>query len=222
MSLRGMIDSINFSNVSFIAILDDDKYIIEPIKGLGVFEPNRWVKTFKKPLTRNIIEANILHTEQGLELPLKRYSVSPKKETLEFAGVNGYDEKAALLKELLHELEKQLQDSYVVRIDIAVDFNGKVPNSVIRELCKTRKPFPFKNTTYYKTESEKKTNPWIDIKKYNKALKDKLGYPLERLEFVFKGGYFDKLQFKDLENSFKKMERSIKKFANLTVKIESF
>lgn len=221
MAHKGMIDSINFSNVSFIGILNNDKYVIEPIKGLGVFEPNRWIKTFGKSLTKNIIEAKILHTEEGLELPLKRYSVSPKKETLEFGGVNGYNEKAILLKQLLHELENQLQDSYVVRIDIAIDFNGKIPNNIIKELCRTRKPFVFKNTTYYKTEKEKKTNTWIDIKKYNKSLKDRLGYPLERLEFVFKGCYFDKLQFKDLEQSFKRMEKSIKKFAKLTVKIQS-
>lgn len=221
MAHKGMIDSINFSNVSFIGILNDDKYVIEPIKGISVFNPNRWVETFGKPLTKNIIEANILHTEQGLEVPLKRYSVTPKKETLELAGVNGYTEKSILLKQLLYELESQLQDSYVVRIDIAIDFKGKIPNRVIRELCKNRKPFTYKNTTYYKSEKEKKTNQRIDIKKYNKSLKDKLNLQLERLEFVFKGGYFDKLQFKDLEQSFFKMEKSIKKFANITVKIES-
>ena len=215
-----MIDSINLSDYCLIS-RDDERFIIEPVKSIGTFEPDRWVQVFGKPLTKNIIEANIIHTEQGLELPLKRYSISPRKETLEFAGVNGYTEKSALLKQLLKELNTQLENSCVVRIDIAVDFEGKIPNIVIKELCKNRKPLKYKNTTYYKTEKEKKTNACIDIKKYNKALKDKLGYPVERLEFVFKGRYFNKLLLKDLESSFEKMEKSIKKFAGLRVQIES-
>lgn len=221
MSHKGMIDSINFSNINLMSRFDDDKLIIEPIKGIGIFEPTRWVEAFGKPLTKNIIEANIIHSESGLEVPLKRYSVSPKKETIEFAGVNGYTEKSNLLKELLQQLMQQLEDCSVTRIDIAIDFEGRIPNRVIKELCRTRKPFTWKNTTYYKTEKEKRTNQKIDIKKYNKSLKDRLGYPVERLEFVFKGGYFNRLQLKDLESSFQKMEKSIKKFAGIRVEIES-
>ena len=220
MKVKGVIDSMNFSSKNIEQIFYNDNYIIEDVKSQVSFNPKRWRDEFKKALTKNIIEAKIIHTSNGLTLPIKTYSVSKQKQTLEFAGLNGYTQTSSLLKQLLRSLLEQLEDSYIVRIDIAIDFT-KIPNKVIKALCKHRVPFKYANTTYYKTIKEKKTNSNMDIKTYNKSKRAKLDYPLERLEFAFKGQYFNKTNLKDLKKIFKKMEKSIKKFSDLQVEISS-
>ena len=219
MSIKGVIDSMNFSSSHLEDYFLNDDYIVETIKSVSVFEPKRWKETFKKSLTRNIIEAKILHTSTGLMLPIKRYSISPQKQTLEFAGLQGYNDKSKLLNGLLCDLYEHIQDEVLTRLDIAIDFKGKIPNRVIKALCKSRTPFKFWNTTYYKTGKEKKTNVRLNIKTYNKAKKSNLDYELERLEFSFTSQYLQKTKIKDLKNLFVKMEKSIKKFSGLEVKI---
>lgn len=219
--LKGIIDSINFNSQDLEIIFDNEDYSIETVKSRWIFTPFRWLETFGKSLKRNIIEAKILHTSKGLELPIKRFAVSPKNQTIEFAGINGYNEKSQLLKELLKELLEQLEGSFISRVDIAIDFKGKIPNKVIKALCKDRVPFKYGHTTYYKAKNENKTNPRLNIKIYDKSVKDNLDYELERLEFVFQGSYFKKMQLQDLEKSFNKMEKTIKRFAGIEVKIES-
>jgi len=211
---------MNFSSSHLEDYFFNDDYIIETVKSVSIFEPQRWKETFKKSLTRNIIEAKILHTSTGLMLPIKRYSISPQKQTLEFAGLHGYTNKSKLLNELLCDLYEHIQDEVLTRLDIAIDFKGKIPNRVIKALCKSRTPFKFWNTTYYKTGKEKKSNVRLNIKTYMKSKKkNNLDYELERLEFSFTSQYLQKAKIKDLENLFVKMEKSIKKFSGLEVKI---
>ena len=218
---RVNIDSLNLSSEAMEAVfIHHVDYTIEAVKSRSVFKPKVWSATFGKALTRNIIEAKIIHTYLGLTLPLKTFAVSPKSQTLEFAGLHGYNERSRLLVRHLQELESQLQYAKVTRLDVAIDFKQKIPKSIIKALCKYREPFKWKNTTYYKTVKEKRTNPFMDIKIYDKALHAKLDYPLYRLEFVFKGRYFKDVLFKDIETSYKKMEKSIKKATGLSVKIE--
>ena len=218
---RVNIDSLNVSDEYLEAMfIYSNNYSLEAITSRRVFNPKAWSIAFGKALKQNIIEAKIIHTYLGLTLPLKIFSVTPKSQTLEFAGLHGYNERSRLLMQHLQELKSQLQYAKVTRIDIAIDFKGKIPKSIIKALSKHREPFKWKNTTYYKTAKEKRTNPFMDIKIYDKALHAKLDYPLYRLEFVFKGRYFKDVLFKDIETSYKKMEKSIKKATGLSVKIE--
>ena len=196
-------------------------YSIEAVKSRSVFNPTVWSATFGKALTQNIIEAKIIHTCLGLTLPLKTLAPTPKRQTLEFAGLHGYNERSRLLVQHLQELESRLQYAKVTRLDVAIDFKQRMPKSIIKALCRIREPFPWKNTTYYKTAKEKKTNPFMDIKIYDKALHAKLDYPLYRLEFVFKSKYLNGVLLKDIETVYKKMEKTIKKATGLSVKIES-
>ena len=220
MKLKGVIDSLNFSSSQMESyFLNDENYSIETVKSIGVFEPDRWVQEFKKPLTRNITEAKILHTSTGLILPIKRHSRSQKMQVIEFAGLHAYTEKSTLLRELLSDLMELIQNEDIVRLDVAIDFEGKIPNRVIKQLCKDREPFRFLNTTYYKSKSEKKQNNRLNIKTYSKSNKEKLGEEINRLEFVFLRDYLKKLQVKDIEKSFKKMEKTIKRFSGLEVQI---
>ncbi len=221
MSSKAFIDSINLKNYSFEEqVFNDDNFIIEPVKTISIFKPQRWLEEFGKTTSRNLVEAKILHTLNGSVLPLKRYSVQPTKQIIEFAGLNGYTNKSTLLKKVFKELREKLQDSYVVRLDIAIDMDC-IPNSVIQELLSHRKAFKYGNTIYYKTVKEKKTNTYIDIKIYNKALCDGLAYDLFRLEFCFKGRALKQIELKDIEKEFKKLENKIKKFSGLSVKIQS-
>lgn len=219
MSHKAFIDSINFKNCTFENILDE-RFIIEEVKTIGVFNPDRWREEFGHKTKRHLVEAKIIHTLNGSAIPLKRHSVNQSIQIMEFAGINGYTDKSKLLKDVLLELKEKLKDSYIHRIDIAIDME-KIPISVIKELKEKRTPFKYGYTTYYKTCKEKKTNQHIDIKHYDKAITDKLSYPLERLEFCFKGQYFRKIKFKDVEIIFNKMKKGIKRFSGLVVEIQS-
>jgi len=219
--VEGVIDSLNFSSSDLEALFDDNNYSIEVVKSIGIFEPQRWREAFKKPLSRNIIEAKILHTSTGLELPIKRFSTAKDKQTLEFAGLHGYNEKSRLLRELLQSIESQIQDEVITRLDIAIDFKGKIPNRVIKKLCKSRTPFKWINSTYLKTDSEKKKNYHTNILLYPKHKKVDLSYEIERLEFSFGGAYFrGKYTIVELEKLYGKIEKTIKRFTGLEVVIK--
>lgn len=212
---------MNFSSSSFEYIFGSDKYKILTVKGIGFFNPKLWLETFGKSLTKNIIEAKIIFTSTGLSIPLKRYASSPTMQTLEFAGLHGYNEKSKLLNELLIELLPMLENSFIKRIDICLDYE-RVPMKVIKHLCTNREPFQFKNTTYYKTAKEKKVNSTMDIKKYNKQKQAKLDYPLHRLEFSFKGRYFNNMRLEQIGNKiYNKMQKSIYKFSGIDSSITS-
>ena len=91
------VDSMNFSSKNIEVIFNNDNYTIETVKSIGIFEPRRWRDEFKQPLTRNIIEAKIVHTSNGLAIPLKRFSINQTMQTVEFAGIGGYTEKSKML-----------------------------------------------------------------------------------------------------------------------------
>ena len=219
---RAVIDSLNLSDKHLEAMfIYNEDYSIESVKSKGKFEPKKWSETFGKSLKQNIIEAKVIHSYLGLTLPLKTFAVTPLSQTVEFAGLHGYNERSRLLVRTFRELKSQLDHTRVTRIDIAIDYEGNIPQCIIKALSRTREPFRYGNTTYYKTAKEKKTNRVMDIKIYNKAHKAKLDFPLMRLEFVFKSKYLKSLLFKDLDLAIKKMEKSIKKATGLSVKIES-
>jgi len=223
MKTKAHFDSMNFSGTHLEDYFTTKAFVVEVVKSRGIFEPHRWLEEFGKPLTRNIVEAKIVHTQTGLTLPLKRFSTSQNKQTLEFAGLKGYCEKSNLLMKLLKELWDDIQNEVITRMDVAIDFKGKVPAKVIKKLSKSRTPFQYLNTTYCKTKSEKKTNPHLDIKVYNKALHANLDEELERLEFCFKGSYFrGKYKIKNLDAVQLKMTKTIKRMAGVDVEITTF
>ena len=221
MRAKGFVDSLNFSSSDLEKLFCNEDYIIEEVKSIGVFEPTRWVEVFKSNLTRNIVEAKILHTSTGLMLPIKRYSTSQDKQTLEYAGLQGYNDKSTLLSELLLSLKSHIQDEVITRLDIAIDFKGKIPNRVIKKLCEDRDPFRYWNTTYYKSKSEKKSNNRLNIKTYNKSKTKNDSHNIQRLEFSFLSSYLQKVQVKDIEKSYTKMAKTMKRFSGLDVEISS-
>jgi hypothetical protein len=199
----------------------DENYMIEIVKSKSSFYPKVWSRTFGKSLTPNILEAKIVHSYLGLTLPLKTFGVTKNYQTLELAGLYGYNELSKLLRQTFTELAPRLQESKIKRIDIALDYGGAIPSKLIKSILKIRpRTLIYKNTSYYKTAKEKKTNANIDIKVYNKAHKDNLSFPLMRLEFVFKGSYFKGLTLKEIDKAFKKIEKTIKRIVGVSVKIQ--
>jgi len=220
---RCNVDSLNLASeqMESIFIFQED-YTIETVKSKSVFKPTVWSEAFGKSLKQNIVEAKIIHSYLGLTLPLKTFAVTQLSQTVEFAGLHGYNERSQLLVQTLQELKSQLQQARVTRIDVAIDYEGEIPKSITKALLKLRpKVKQVGNTTYYKIAKEKKTNRVMDIKIYNKQIQAKLDHPLMRLEFVFKTEYLKKLLFRDLETALIKMEKTIKKATGLSVKIES-
>jgi len=217
---RAKIDSLNLSSESVEDAYNDKKYHnIITAKSIGSFEPELWKKEFSKPLTRNMVEAKILYTDTGLKIPLKRYAVSPQMQTIEFAGLHGYNDRSKWLTVLLRDKWSQLQDTRIMRLDVAIDYK-RFPTKVTKKLLESRELFIHINSKYLKTAKEKKTNSYINIVLYDKGLKEGLDYSLTRLEFSFRGGYFKGLCLKDINEVFKKMEKSIKKIVDIDVKIE--
>lgn len=197
---------------------NNENYIKEPIKDLGTFEPNRWLQ-FGKPLSRNIKRAYILHSSNGIELPIKSYSRCQDKEVIEFAGFEDYKERGELMKNVFYDLYLKLLKAELQRVDICMDFE-KVPNAVIKNLTKSRLAFKYKNTTYFKTKKEKKSNNFYDVKLYDKSKKEKLSFELHRLEFCFKLSYIKKTKLEDIKTLFVKMVKTIKTATGLKIKIE--
>jgi len=223
MKLIGKLDSLNFASKYLENLfIDEENYIIETVKGVGVFNPSYWLETFKSKLTRNIIEAKILYTSKGLEFHIKRFSVSQDRQTLEIAGITSYTNKDKDKSEFISEVIELAQDEVITRLDIAIDFKDKIPTRVIRNLKKNRKSFNWINSTYLKTKGEKKSNSHINIIIYPKHIKENLNDEIYRLEFSFRNSYFKKeFKIKDLEKAYEKMEKTITKFSGLKVAIKS-
>ncbi|MEA2016989.1 MAG: hypothetical protein U9N59_00965 [Campylobacterota bacterium] len=220
----GYIDSLILKDRSFEHIFKDKNYFkIEIIKGIGFKELYRWIQEFGKQLNRNICEAKIVHWYKGkIHLALVRYTANIHMQNLIFAGINGYTEKSVLLKELLLSLIDDLQYCYVTRVDVAKDFIGKTPLSVMKRLATTReKILHYKNSIYFKTLKEKKSNTRINAIEYDKAKKDKLPIRLRRVEISYRGGYLKNVMLKDLLNEFSRIEKSFKSFTSDTMKIMS-
>jgi len=221
MKKRGQIDSLNLSFQNFEHLFNDSRFIIKTVKSkiTKEFNPTLWLTTFGKPLNQNIIEAKIICTECGLYIPLKRFSRTPKMQTIEFAGLKGYNDNSERLHSLLIELLPKLQDCFIKRIDVAFDYQ-RVPKKVIEKIESRRgRKFVFKNTNYYKTTKELKTNQTLDIKIYDKAFKEKLDTPLFRLEFCNKGSFFNNERLSDFNAIAKKIEKRIISFSGIDNKI---
>ncbi|CAA6821260.1 MAG: Unknown protein [uncultured Sulfurovum sp.] len=216
---KGEIDSINLGGENLEGFLiRHEHYSIEVVKSQSVFNPKVWKKTFNKSLTQNIVRACIIHTYLGLTLPLKTFSRSQKVQVLEFAGLYSYTECSKLLRVHLKELWSRLQHTKLTRLDIALDWE-KIPYKVTKALKSNREPFKWLNSEYFKTPKEGKKNYYINIVAYDKALKENLPEPMERLEFSFGASFFKDMYLKDLPQAIEKMEKSIKKKIGVSVKI---
>ncbi len=219
---RANIDSLNLSSPYLEAIfIRNEDYSVQTVKNKSNFEPEVWREAFGESLKMNITDARIVHSYTGLKLPLKTFSATPKSQTLEFAGLHGYNERSKLMLQMIRELESKFHHCRVTRLDIAIDFEGGIPQSITKALSRLRKPFRYGHTIYWKTLKEKKKNPYMDIVIYDKALHADLGNDLMRLEFRFKSGFLGNVAFEDIEDLFPKIEKTVKRLTGLGIEITS-
>lgn len=243
---KAEIDSLNFTDEHLESLfIHHPNYTSSKVKGKGdIYKPDEWMEVFKKPMGKinkatgklyfPFIEASIISDiGSSLKFPLKRYAGNPKSQTVEFAGLHGYTERSEILRFNLLELleSKRLDHTELSRSDICIDFMGEVPKGIIKNILKTgRKKKRVGTTDYYTSLSEKKSNPYFDIKIYNKTEQlqrlhgVKLGKVVYRLEFCFKRTYLKGFKGRDInsEKLVKKQEKTIKKVTGKSIKISPF
>lgn len=96
---KANIDSMNLSDEHMMSLINHHhNFKLETVKSPSVFNPKVWKTTFGKSLTRNIVRADIVHTNLGLTLALKIFSRSQKVQVIEFAGLHSYTESSQHLK----------------------------------------------------------------------------------------------------------------------------
>jgi hypothetical protein len=160
--------------------------------------------------------------ELGIFLPMKVPASNKKSFTIEFGGLKRYDDKSERMQELLWDLIDDLQYCRINRIDIAMDIRNRIPGKVHKALLKVnRHPKKYKNSIYYKTLKEKKSNPVVNILMYNKGKKN--GFTTEkkcmRLEFQFRLRFFNGMHFCNIKKAILKIEKRIKKDTHLKIKV---
>ena len=69
---KAHIDSINLMSEGFEDLFENDNYHIEIIKAKGIYSPSRYKSEFGQKLKRNLAEVKVIHTSNGLSIPLKR------------------------------------------------------------------------------------------------------------------------------------------------------
>jgi len=240
---KGIIDSLNFKDNHLEALfINRGNYTLNKVKGKGdIYKPKEWVEAFGKEMGKikngklyfPFVEAIIISDKgSSIKFPLKKYTWSSKSQTVEFAGLHGYTDRSKGLKYILMELLGQMKHMALTRCDIAIDFYDEViPKSIINNILKTgRKPKAVGTTIYYKSKSEKKSNPYFDIKIYNKTEEVhrmngvKLNKQIWRLELSFKTGYMRGFKGEDIDSEelIQKMEKTIKKITGKSIKISPF
>lgn len=229
------IDSINLSSTEVLKIFENNSnYRITPILLYKQEDLELWLKIFKKDLYNTTQKGSVIPYKQvyivdghrGVHLPIKIPSASKENlQTVEFAGLHGLDVRSVDLCDTLLDEQERLLDTFVRRLDIAIDFFDYVPDEVLQILEKKRpKKVEHKNTIYYKSKNQKsKRNHYINILTYNKTKKEKLTGKNQRirLEFQFGSNYFKKTTYKNLDETLKKLIKSIHRYSGLNVLIDS-
>ena len=233
---KAHIDSINLMSEGFEDLFENDNYHIEIIKAKGIYSPSRYKSEFGQKLKRNLAEVKVIHTSNGLSIPLKRLANNNLKQIIEFGGLSGYLERSQLLQEFFKNVSVEMEDALIIRIDICLDYS-RIPSSAIKNLKENRIPFKFKNSMHISelpdsdadvvsklivTKSEKKINPYYDVKIYNHSLKNGLEAKVKRIEFCFKKSFIGDVRLRDIESIYPKMEKAILKASGLSVKIDNF
>lgn len=192
--------SVMCSNRNYIECLSDIQskmgVIIEPIYDkTEQITPNGAAKMLRlgKRINKRAMFVGIMHTQRGLMYPLSYYK-NGRGVIVEFNGLTQYqkrdfvlNESSELIRQDLNEFVSSGLDFELHGVDICMD-SQKPIKSILMAIGRKREPQIFKTTTYYKTSSQPKgkANDYLQVYSYDKQAKNKLDYPLHRIEFAFK------------------------------------
>ena len=151
------------------------------------------MKRISKRINKRALFVGIMHTVRGLMYPVSYYKHG-RGVIVEFNGLTQYRKKEFVLTEASELMRQDLKDFVSSGLDFelhAVDvcINSQKPvKSVLRAITRKREAQIFKTTAYYETSSQPKgkANDYLQIYAYDKQTKNKLAYPLHRVEFAFK------------------------------------
>ena len=193
--MQGFTDSVAFEmNDSILAKLHLVGVVTVVKNGL-IFDEvllNDFIsKRTKKGTAKQLLELRnlykylaILETETGLRYKIMQHKRA-KKVNISFQGLQQDNEISKLMEyDLKSFLEHFKEDVEVIRLDVAIDSLKAFNLNTIAKNT-NRKIYNFFNTSYFKTEKEKKVNQHLNIKHYYK-----IQLQVYRLEFVFLKRYF--------------------------------
>ncbi|MDR1460841.1 MAG: hypothetical protein LBI78_04280 [Campylobacteraceae bacterium] len=129
--------------------------------------------------------AKIKSHNTGLEYNLIQHSRA-KAIIITFKGLHQYNNLSEMItKDCKVFMTMFYSAAKLSRLDIAID-SSRRPNLKTISANTKRKLSKYKNTTYFKTSNEKKTNQHLDIKHYHKKT---IHITTHRIEFCFKKRY---------------------------------
>lgn len=217
--MRGYIDSVAFEmNENILAKLHLVG-VVTVVKNSLIFDEallNEFIsKRTKKGSAKQLLELRnlykylaILETETGLKYKIMQHKTA-KKVNITFQGLKQGTSNSKLMEyDLKSFLRHFKEDVEVIRLDVAIDslkaFNlNSIARNTNRIISKRW------NTTYFKTEKEKRVNRHLNIKHYYK-----MQLQVYRLEFVFLKRYFTG------KNPMQVIEKTIKKAIKKEFKFE--
>jgi len=181
----------------------------------------------KRRICRRTLFAGLLHSETGLAYPVV-YLKNSKGVKVEFHGLCQYKkehfeltEKSELMRMDLSRLLSSGLNLSVCGLDVAID-SPKLSKSLITAITRKREPQAYKTTLYFQTDANAKTaNRYLQIYLYDKKTKNRLAYPLQRLEFSFKAAALD--AGKNFDDVINKAAAKVARWVDVKkVKIDSF
>ncbi len=145
-----------------------------------------------KKINKRALFVGIAHTQRGLMYPISYYR-NGRGIVIEFNGLTQYDkkefvltDKSELMRQDLKEFVSSGLDFELYTLDVCFD-TPKPAKAILGAISCKREPKTYRGTTYYdaKAQTTRKNN-YLRLYAYNKQAKDKLTYPLNRVEFSFK------------------------------------
>lgn len=208
---KGEADSVAFEITFDILAKLADIAVIQVAKNKMVFD-QELLSSFKLGAKVKFYDyLAILETQTGLQYKLIKHS-SAKKITLTFQGLHQYDEVSRLMMIDYRAIIERLEGECVlIRLDVCFDENKPFDVQRIAKLM-NRVEKRYKNTVYFKTAKEKKTNRHLNIKHYKKF------DDVYRLEFVFHKRYLQGSK----EDVKKRISKPIKKALGKPFKFGEF
>ncbi|MDD2265699.1 hypothetical protein [Sulfuricurvum sp.] len=152
-----------------------------------------------RSLPKSAVFVALLHHKRGQSIPMIRYG-NGKGLELHFHGLQQYEktelalndgaiQRRAILDEFVSVWDEPIKLS---RFDRCIDLVGlkwcDYSNTRDhRSLCKRQGTAVFKKTTVYYQPPKPQ---YVQVRAYDKQEANKLGYPLTRVEYSFKGQYW--------------------------------
>ncbi|MEA2028305.1 MAG: hypothetical protein U9N49_04970 [Campylobacterota bacterium] len=220
MTKRVSIDSMTLTtHTNILNMLDEHREVILSEK-LSFKEFKAFFKRAKVHHVSGCSGLWVVSTQMGAFIPIKRRTIEDHSQF--YVEFNGLERSNLSLerKEAIRLLYEPLKHYALNKIDIALDYTEK-PYKILKRLEDKRvNLLYYKNTRYFKSQSEGKKNGYFNLKYYDKAQKEGLDSSLYRIEFSFNLPYIGKnITLETMEQLYPKITQTIKRYTGVAVSI---